>query len=199
MESRNPEVYNCDAIKLTHRLFVTGLRKINIQGVFFMSRKIKFYSLIILFLAMAGCTSFDDGYDDPINIRTFNTTYEEDRYMQKYFRAYVNRISGESLVGTYSETRSARYTMKITVLEKETETAGNRLHTSTDTGSKKSDPAYLYSYKIKIDMIDNKNNGLVWTWAPEKWKTYPTKQKSIKWLAKYSSKRMIKEGLFRSK
>jgi len=168
-----------------------------------MNRKFRNYSLglglLLLITSVAGCQSFDDGYDDPINIRTINTTHEEDLYMQKYFRAYINRITGDSLVGTYSETRSARYTLKITVLEKETESAGSRVHTNTASGSKKSNPVPYYSYKIKIDMIDNKNNGLVWTWEPEKWKTYPTKQKSIKWLAKYSSKRMIKEGLFRSK
>ncbi len=151
--------------------------------------------LLFLLVITAGCQSIGDGYDDPINIRTFKTTHDENNYMQKYFRAYINRITDDDLVGIYSETRSARYTMKVTVLDKKT---GFKSKKSSDS-SKKPGSGHYIGYAIKIDMVDNKNGGLVWSWAPDKWRGYPTEQKSIKWLSKYSSKRMIKAGLFGSR
>lgn len=164
-----------------------------------MNRKFQFFSLVLICLTIIGCRSWDDGYDDPINIRTFNTTHEENAEMQRYFRTYVNRVSDEALVGTFSNTRTARYTMKITVLDKDKENAGHRIFLKNRHGRKKTNPVHYYSYKIKIDLIDNKKDGgLVWTWEPEKWKSYPTKRQTIKWLAKYSAKRMVKSGLFRS-
>lgn len=164
-----------------------------------MNKKIKFFSLITLCLTMVSCASFDDGYDDPINIRTVNTDTVENAEMQRYFRKYINHVMGDRLVGTFSRTRTARFTLKIDVLEKDKESAGHRLHIRTPHGRRKFNEVHYYSYKIKIDLIDNKKNGLlVWSWEPAKWKTYPTKQKSIKWLARYSAKRMVKARLFSS-
>lgn len=164
-----------------------------------MNKKIQFFSLILICLAIVSCASWDDGFDDPINIRTINTTHGEDAKMQQYFRYYINRVTGRDYVEMYSPSRTARFTLRIDVLEKEKEKARrHRLHIPSPGSRRKFNPAYYYNYKIKIDLIDNKNGGIVWTWEPAKWKTFKTKHKSIKWLAKYSAKRMVKEGLFSS-
>jgi len=155
--------------------------------------------LFFLLVITAGCQSIGDGYDDPINIRTFKTTHDENNYFQKYFRAYINRITGDDLVGIYSETRSARYTMKVTVLDRESGKTEHKKIKNTSGGNRIPDQGPYIGYSIKIDMVDNKNGGLVWSWAPDKWRGYSTEQKSIKWLAKYSSKRMVRAGLFGSK
>ena len=164
-----------------------------------MKKRFKPLSIMVLCLTMIGCASFDDGYDDPINIRTVNTDSVEDTAMQRYFRYYINGITDDNLIGTFSNNRTARFTLKIHVLDKGKENVGHRLHFRTPHGERQTNPVHYYNYNIRIDLLDNKENGaLVWSWAPEKWKSYPTKQKTIKWLAKYSSKRMIKSKLFSS-
>jgi hypothetical protein len=164
-----------------------------------MKRNLHLLFLAVISITAISCISINEGFDDLIHIDTINTnTHGEDAAFQKYFGYYINRMADDNLIAISSEARTARYSMTITVLESTREKGGQRIYRNTQDGSEKSRSVDFYGYKIKIDLNDNKDRSLVWTWQPDRWKTYSSPEKSIKWLAKYSAKRMVKTGLFGS-
>lgn len=137
-------------------------------------------------------SSLHPDHDDLMRIAVENVSPAEEEAFKEYFRIYINDVMDEEYIGPPIGTRTAKFTFKIIVDEKihggDARGAGNRAGTA-DGGS------LQYGYRIRIELIRTHDKAKVWSWVPDRWMAHPNYKQAIKWVAKYSAKRLRKSGL----
>lgn len=126
-------------------------------------------------------------HDDLMRIAVENASPAEEEAFKEYFRIFINDVVDDEYIGPPIATRSAKFTLKIVVDEK--------LHQGGAGAKPSAEGGLHYGYRIHLDLIRNRDKVKVWTYVPDRWMTYPNYKQSIKWLAKYSAKRLKKSRL----
>lgn len=148
---------------------------------------------VLLCASLLSACSFvpnHSGYDDLIKISVENASPPEEETFISAFRYEINDELETDYVGKPIAAHSAKFTLKIAVLDANQGQAGQ---------SNAAIRAQMlnYTYQIRLALIRNHDKHLVWTWQPDQVMTYSDYKKSIKWLARYSAKTMAKRGLFK--
>lgn len=131
------------------------------------------------------------GYDELIKIAVENASLPEEETFISAFRYEINEELEADYVGKPIAASSAKFTLKITVLDNNQGQAGQQNSAAARA------QMLNYTYQIRLTLIRNQDKLVVWTWQPDRVMTYSDYKKSIKWLARYSAKTMAKRGLFK--
>jgi hypothetical protein len=132
-------------------------------------------------------------HDDLIKVSVENAAPHEADAFKKYFRYYINDVMDDNYVGEPIATRTAKFTMKITVADRAQTTSGK-------TGGTQNQTAIMdYTYRIRVELIRDKDNLQMWSWHPARIEGYPDYIKTIKRLSRYAAIEFKKKGLLDTK
>ena len=131
------------------------------------------------------------GYDDLIKITVENAAPAEAETFISAFRYEINDELETDYVGKPIASNSAKFTLKITVLDTNQGQPGQQSSAAVRA------QMLNYNYQIRLALIRNQDKHQVWTWQPDQVMTYSDYKKSIKWLARYSAKTLAKRGYFK--
>lgn len=169
------------------RIFTETLRYLRVIGVL---------SPILL---LSACASLHPDHDDLIHIAVENTSDVEKQVFERYFREEINDEIEEDYVAKPIATRSAKFSLKLTVLSAPQAGIDPNGKVAKPTTTPGSAPPPDFTYKIRLDLTRNSDKQVVWTYHPDRGTSYSDYRKSIKWLARYSAKQIEKQGLMKDK